>query len=77
MQSPTLVGELKLCRLTYWTGEKSEQGTFKTVRAIVNDSDIKLLKSNKPPKFIEVIIDDGDWMLFPTENINQMIQIYK
>lgn len=68
---------LRMCRLTYWSGEKSEQGAFKTVRAIVNDSDIKLLKSNKPPKFIEVIIDDGDWMLFPTENINQMIQIYK
>lgn len=67
---------LKRCRLTYWTGENGESGGFEVVEAIFNDSDLKLLLHGEPPKFIQAIVGDGEWMMIPTENINRLIQIY-
>ncbi|KRM79479.1 hypothetical protein FC84_GL001659 [Lapidilactobacillus dextrinicus DSM 20335] len=67
---------MKRCKLTYWTGDKGGDGEFVTIEALLNIKDINRLMSDTPPKFIEAIINDGEWMAIPVENINKMVQVY-
>lgn len=66
-------GKLKRCNLTYWTGD---EGAFVTIESLLNIKDINRLMSDTPPKFIEAIVNDGEWMAIPVENINKMVQVY-
>lgn len=72
---------MKRCELTYWLGEseegRSEDGHFETIDVLVSQRAIKSLMSNKPPSFIEVIINDGERMVIPTDNINRLVQTFK
>lgn len=67
---------MKRCNLTYWTGDKGDEGAFVTIEALLNIKDINRLMSDTPPKFIEAIVNDGEWMAIPVENINKMVQVY-
>lgn len=67
---------MRRCKLTYWTGNNGDEGEFAVVEVLLNEADIKSLMGVKPPKFIEMIIGDGEWMLIPTENINKLMQVY-
>ncbi|EOL89176.1 hypothetical protein WM3_02583 [Enterococcus faecalis EnGen0366] len=67
---------MKSYSLIYWSGVDDETGAFKQIDCLINDDTVKKLLEGKP-KFISIIIDDGEQMLIQTDNINQIKQVYK
>ncbi|EGO8521627.1 hypothetical protein ELZ33_04070 [Enterococcus faecalis] len=67
---------MKSYSLIYWSGVDDETGTFKQIDCLINDDTVKKLLEGKP-KFISIIIDDGEQMLIQTDNINQIKQVYE
>ncbi|MGT9113273.1 hypothetical protein ACVV5U_02160 [Enterococcus faecalis] len=67
---------MKSYSLVYWSGVDDETGAFKQIDCLINDGTVKKLLEGKP-KFISIIIDDGEQMLIQTDNINQIKQVYE
>jgi hypothetical protein len=67
---------LKSYSLVYWSGVDDETGAFKQIDCLINDETVQKLLEGKP-KFISIIIDDGEQMLIQTDNINQIKQVYE
>lgn len=67
---------MKSYSLVYWSGVDDETGAFKQIDCLINDETVKNLLEGKP-KFISIIIDDGEQMLIQTDNINQIKQVYE
>jgi hypothetical protein len=67
---------LKSYSLVYWSGVDDETGAFKQIDSLINDETVQKLLEGKP-KFISIIIDDGEQMLIQTDNINQIKQVYE
>ncbi|MEM5097335.1 hypothetical protein AACB36_01270 [Enterococcus faecalis] len=67
---------MKSYSLVYWSGVDDETGAFKQIDCLINDKTVKKLLEGKP-KFISIIIDDGEQMLIQTDNINQIKQVYE
>lgn len=66
----------KYYQLIYWKGSDEEEGTFKEIECLIDSQTIEKLLEVAPPKFIKIIVDDGYQMIFPTENINTIKQIF-
>lgn len=67
---------MKSYSLVYWSGVDDETGAFKQIDCLINDETVQKLLEGKP-KFISIIIDDGEQMLIQTDNINQIRQVYE
>lgn len=67
---------MKSYSLVYWSGVDDETGAFKQIDCLINDETVQKLFEGKP-KFISIIIDDGEQMLIQTDNINQIKQVYE
>lgn len=67
---------MKSYSLVYWSGVDDETGAFKQIDCLINDETVQKLLEGKP-KFISIIIDDGEQMLIQTDNINQIKQVYE
>ncbi|EGO5982636.1 hypothetical protein VBX90_001352 [Enterococcus faecalis] len=67
---------MKSYSLVYWSGVDDETGAFKQIDSLINDETVQKLLEGKP-KFISIIIDDGEQMLIQTDNINQIKQVYE
>ena len=67
---------MKSYSLVYWSGVDDETGAFKKIDCLINDETVQKLLEGKP-KFISIIIDDGEQMLIQTDNINQIKQVYE
>ncbi|HHX0206111.1 TPA: hypothetical protein ACU1XM_002791 [Enterococcus faecalis] len=67
---------MKSYSLVYWSGVDDETGAFKQIDCLINDETVQKLLEDKP-KFISIIIDDGEQMLIQTDNINQIKQVYE
>ncbi|EGO8793650.1 hypothetical protein D9Y93_11905 [Enterococcus faecalis] len=67
---------MKNYSLVYWSGVDDETGAFKQIDCLINDETVQKLLEGKP-KFISIIIDDGEQMLIQTDNINQIKQVYE
>ena len=67
---------MKSYSLVYWSGVDDETGAFKQIDCLINDETVHKLLEGKP-KFISIIIDDGEQMLIQTDNINQIKQVYE
>lgn len=67
---------MKSYSLVYWSGVDGETGAFKQIDCLINDETVQKLLEGKP-KFISIIIDDGEQMLIQTDNINQIKQVYE
>lgn len=52
-------------------------GEQQEVECLISDETIELLLITKPPRFIKVIVDDGEIMLIPTEDMGPVTQVYK
>jgi len=61
--------------VTFWKGANNEEGSVKDIECLISDTVRKKLLT-EPPKFINVIVDDGEEMILVTENINCMKQLY-
>ncbi|HIB1946757.1 TPA: hypothetical protein ACWWET_000764 [Enterococcus faecalis] len=66
---------MKSYSLVYWSGVDDETGAFKQIDCLINDETVQKLLEGKP-KFISIIIDDGEQMIIQTDNINQIKQVY-
>lgn len=61
--------------LTCWSGKKgSDEGEFIEIECVVSEETINNLISEKPNKFIKVLIEDGEIAIIPTDNIHSLIQ---
>ncbi|EPB2977293.1 hypothetical protein ACRE39_002451 [Enterococcus faecalis] len=67
---------MKSYSLVYWSGVDDETGAFKQIDCLINDETVQKLLEGKP-KFISIIIDDGEQMLIQTDNINQIKQVFE
>ncbi|AIS73973.1 hypothetical protein [Enterococcus phage EFC-1] len=67
---------MKSYSLVYWSGVDDETGAFKQIDCLINDETVQKLLEGKP-KFISIIVDDGEQMLIQTDNINQIKQVYE
>ncbi|HGZ2470678.1 TPA: hypothetical protein ACOITX_000224 [Enterococcus faecalis] len=67
---------MKSYSLVYWSGVDDETGAFKQIDCLINDETVQKSLEGKP-KFISIIIDDGEQMLIQTDNINQIKQVYE
>ncbi|EOF24094.1 TPA: hypothetical protein RJW76_002377 [Enterococcus faecalis] len=67
---------MKSYSLVYWSGVDDETGAFKQIDCLINDETVQKLLEGKP-KFISIIIDDGEQMLIQADNINQIKQVYE
>lgn len=67
---------MKSYSLVYWSGVDDKTGAFKQIDCLINDETVQKLLEGKP-KFISIIIDDGEQMLIQTDNINQIKQVYE
>ncbi|MCD4917468.1 hypothetical protein IV474_13190 [Enterococcus faecalis] len=67
---------MKSYSLVYWSGVDDETGAFKQIDCLINDETVQKLLEGKP-KFISIIINDGEQMLIQTDNINQIKQVYE
>ncbi|EOH8748937.1 hypothetical protein ACMDXZ_001353 [Enterococcus faecalis] len=67
---------MKSYSLVYWSGVDDGTGAFKQIDCLINDETVQKLLEGKP-KFISIIIDDGEQMLIQTDNINQIKQVYE
>ncbi|MBB6725573.1 hypothetical protein [Proteus mirabilis] len=67
---------MKSYSLVYWSGVDDETGAFKQIDRLINDETVQKLLEGKP-KFISIIIDDGEQMLIQADNINQIKQVYE
>ncbi|EGS8048251.1 hypothetical protein I4L82_001096 [Enterococcus faecalis] len=67
---------MKSYSLVYWSGVDDKTGAFKQIDCLINDETVQKLLEGKP-KFISIIIDDGEQMLIKTDNINQIKQVYE
>lgn len=67
---------LKNYELAFWKGSNDEEGTFKEIECLIDSQTIESLFQSSPPKFIKIIIDDGEQMIFPTDNINTIKEIF-
>lgn len=69
---------MKLYNVRYWDGPTAEnENGFRNFECLVDSKTIDSLTAEKVPKFIKVIINDGEEMIIQSENINQMKQVYK
>ncbi|GGD03657.1 hypothetical protein [Enterococcus wangshanyuanii] len=66
----------KSYRVIYWKGANDEEGSFKEIECLIDSETIKKMLAAIPPKFISVLVDDGEQMIFPTENINTIKQVF-
>lgn len=55
----------------------SVDGGLQEVECLISDETIEQLLVVKPPRFIKVIIDDGETMLIPTEDMGPVTQVYQ
>ncbi|WP_430597313.1 hypothetical protein [Enterococcus sp. AZ177] len=67
---------LKYYQLIYWNGSDEEEGAFEEIECLIDSQTIERLLEVAPPKFIRIIVDDGEQMIFPTENINTIKEIF-
>lgn len=68
---------MKSYELTYWKGEDDESGKFVVVPCLLEEESLKVLLSDNPPKFFQFIIDDGEKMIIPTDNINSLKEVFE
>lgn len=57
-------------QLIFWQGLNEEEGIFKEIECLIDNKTIEKLLEPIPPKFVRIIVDDGEQLIFPTENIN-------
>lgn len=68
--------QIKTYKMIYWQGYNDEEGKFKEIECLIHYAALDTLLSNTPPKFITVLINDGEQMILPIENINTIKEIF-
>lgn len=64
---------MKHYEIRYYTGIESE---WEIIECLIADDTIALFKSKRLPKFISVIVDDGEIMIIHVDNINKIKECY-
>lgn len=61
--------------LVHWVGITEDQGCFEVDLVMVEPETIEALKTNKPPVFIEIMVEDGEKRIIHTDNINCLREV--
>lgn len=65
-----------LFNVTYWQPDDNENdGFFKTVKCALSDVSYKQLFIEKPPDFIELIVNEGELLIIARANLYQLEQV--
>lgn len=62
--------------LTCFVGVSQNKEQFAKVTCVISQSTTESLLGDTPPKFIEIIINDGERMILQTDNINNIQQVF-
>lgn len=62
--------------ITYFIGVSLEEEQFAKISCVISQETLDKLLDQDAPKFIKIIVNDGELMFLQTDNINNIQQIY-